>query len=86
MIIEKGESRHVAKLFGALLMAVGALMVGLCGLCSAVFLVSTVGAASGAIGSMVMLALVFGGVPIAAGVAMFMFGRNLRRGTQSPQS
>lgn len=86
MTTENADSRSVAKLFGGLLMAVGALMVGLCGLCSAAFLVSTVGATSGAIGSMVMLPLVFGGVPIAAGVALFMLGRSLRRGPQSPRS
>jgi len=80
------DNGPVAKLFGGLLMAVGVLMVGLCGLCSAFFLVSTIGGASSGVGSMVMLALVFGGVPIAAGVALFIVGRNLRRGSQSPRS
>lgn len=66
-------------------MAVGALMVGLCGLCSAAFLISTVGGTPGAAASILILALVFGGVPIAAGVALFMLGRKLRRGPKSPR-
>lgn len=85
MATEKGVGEPVVKLFGGLLMAVGALMVGLCGLCSAAFLVVTLGGSPGAIGGMVVLALVVGGVPIAAGVALLLFGRRLWRGSKSPR-
>jgi hypothetical protein len=67
-----------ARLFGALLMAVGVLIMTLCGLCSLVFLVSVLGSGTGDAGGMLALALVFGGVPIAIGFGLFAFGRSLR--------
>jgi hypothetical protein len=69
----------VARLFGALLMAVGALMMALCGLCSLVFVLSTAGSGGGETGGMLLLVLVIGGVPIAIGFGIFWLGRWLRR-------
>ena len=69
----------VARLFGALLMAVGVLMMTLCGLCSLVFVISTAGSGGGEAGGMLLLVLVIGGVPIAIGFGIFWLGRWLRR-------
>ena len=69
----------VARLFGALLMAVGVLMMALCGLCSLVFVISTAGGGGGETGGMLLLVLVIGGVPIAIGFGIFWLGRWLRR-------
>jgi hypothetical protein len=70
----------VARLFGALLMAVGVLMMTLCGLCSLVFVISTAGGGSGSeAGGMLLLVLVIGGVPIAIGFGIFWLGRWLWR-------
>jgi len=67
----------VARLFGALLMAVGALMMALCGLCS---LAAVVFMASGSDpGGSLLLVLVFGGAPIALGFGIFWLGRRLWR-------
>ena len=75
--------RIVARLFGALLMAVGALIVVLAGLCSAAFLVMMLGPRNGGAASGVGLILIFGGVPIAIGGGVFMGGRALWRGPQT---
>ena len=77
--------RAVARLFGAMLMAVGGLIVGLCGLCSFGFLAITIGGggpasqASQIPGLFVMVAVI-GGVPIGVGVLVFIAGRSLWRG------
>ena len=72
--------RAVAKLFGALLMAVGGLMAGLCGLCSAGVVIITISDGGNGIGSSMMLALIFGGPPIVVGIGLFLWGRSLWRG------
>jgi len=72
--------RAVAKLFGALLMAVGGLIAGLCGLCSAGVVIITISDGSNGIGSSMMLALIFGGPPIVVGIGLFLWGRSLWRG------
>jgi len=77
---ESGGGREVAKLFGALLMAVGALIAGLCGLCSAVFLASAAASSPGVAVTMGGAALIFGGIPIGVGVTIFLAGRKLWRG------
>jgi Kef-type K+ transport system membrane component KefB len=69
----------VARLFGALLMGVGVLMMTLCGMCSLVFVISTAGGGGGEMGGMLLLVLVIGGVPIAVGFGIFWLGRWLRR-------
>jgi hypothetical protein len=69
----------VARLFGALLMTVGALMMGLCGLCSLAVLVSMTGGGASEPGGMLLLVLIIGGVPIAIGFGIFWLGRWLWR-------
>lgn len=86
MTDESRNDRPVAKLFGALMMAVGGLIVGLCGLCTAGFLVMTGKSdPSGAVGLLV-IAAIFAGIPIAVGVFIFIGGRNLWRGPKPQQS
>jgi hypothetical protein len=77
--------RIVAKLFGAMLMVVGGLIVLLCGLCSATFLVAAISQAARTpqaqnFSTILAMVLIFGGVPIAVGVAVFLAGRRLYRG------
>jgi hypothetical protein len=81
-----GGERSVAKLFGALLMAVGGLIVGLCGLCTAGFLVMTANSDPGAAGGLLVIAAVVAGIPVAVGVLIFIGGRNLWRGPHPPRS
>jgi len=79
-VTDHDGGRRVAKLFGALLMAVGGLMAALCGLCSAgVVIMSGANGVGGAAPAM-MLALIFGGPPIVIGVGVFLWGRSLWRG------
>jgi hypothetical protein len=77
---DNGSGRAVARLFGALLMAAGALIAGLCGLCSVAFLVSLAATDQGGLGGMWVVALIFGGPPIVIGVGVFLGGRSLWRG------
>lgn len=80
---DQGVGRKIARMFGALLMAAGAMIAGLCGLCSAVVLVTQVASAPPSLGSMLVLVLIFGGVPITLGVGLFIWGRSLwRTGSQ----
>jgi hypothetical protein len=76
---DQGAERAVTKLFGAMLMAAGGLIAGLCGLCSAVVLVTLLARDAGAVGPMFLLTLIFGGVPIALGVGLLIWGRSLWR-------
>ncbi|MBW8813246.1 MAG: hypothetical protein JF588_07445 [Caulobacterales bacterium] len=73
----------VQRFFAGLLMVVGALMAGLCGLCTAVFLVdSVVGGGGGELGGgagLAVMALFIGGIPTAIGVGLFVAGRSLAR-------
>lgn len=69
----------VVRLFGTLLMAVGALMMALCGLCSLAAVVFMGGSSGGDLGGMLLLVLYFGGVPIGVGFVLFWVGRTLRR-------
>jgi hypothetical protein len=68
-----------------MLMAVGGLIVVLCGLCSLGFLVITIGGAGGSPGQasqlpgFIVMVAVIGGVPIAIGVLVFIVGRSLWR-------
>jgi hypothetical protein len=66
----------VQQFFGGALMVMGALMAGLCGLCTAAFLV--VSFTSPGNGSLALLALPIGGIPTAIGVGLFIAGRGLR--------
>jgi hypothetical protein len=79
------EGRTVAKLFGAMLMAVGVLIAGLGGLCSVGFLVMMVTEPGGSALNGIPVVLIFGGVPIAIGVGVFIGGRALWRGPPPPK-
>jgi hypothetical protein len=78
-----------SRFFGALLMAVGALIVVLCGLCSIAYVVSNPGispnsgSGSGAqlyfLPGDELLVGIVGGVPIALGVVTFVVGVRLFR-------
>ena len=73
------------EFFGYALMAVGALIAGLCGLCTLTYFV--MGAASlgkggeeGGYAPIMMIAsVVVGFVPIMVGIGLFVGGRSLRR-------
>lgn len=80
MTKETPESRAVQKMFGALLMAIGGMIAGLCGLCSAFFLFSIAASDPAGVGGMGGVALIVGGIPIAVGVLIFLGGRKLWRG------
>ena len=80
------SGRPASWFFGAALIAIGALMVVLCGLCSMAFFVDfTDGASnrgSGATNNLIQTAVmvgIFGGVPIAIGVGLILVGWNLCR-------
>ncbi len=72
----------VAGFFGAALIAVGVLMMLLCGGCGAVFLIFFV--ADGLMHpngmSMAFMPIFLGGVPALIGWGLFAWGRSLRRG------
>ncbi len=84
MTAESDGGRAIAKLFGALLMAAGGLIAGLCGLCSAVFLFSLAASDPSGVGGMAMVALFVGGIPTAVGVGLFLAGRKVWRGPPPP--
>jgi hypothetical protein len=77
----------VAKLFGGLLMAAGVLIMGLCGLCSAAVLVSSLASSSPEFSGLAMIPVVgiVGGIPIALGAGLFVAGRLLWRGPRKPE-
>jgi len=80
---DQGLGSKIARMFGALLMAAGVMVAGLCGLCSAVVLVTQVASVPSSLGGMLMLVLLFGGVPITLGLGLFVWGRSLwRTGSQ----
>lgn len=64
-------------LMGGILLAVGILIMGTSGLCSAVFLISAFGQSGS--GELLPLVLLFGGLPFAAGVGLLLGGRALIR-------
>jgi hypothetical protein len=68
----------VVRLFGALLMGVGVLMMTLCGLCSLTVIFSVAGGGVSDLLGMLPVALVVGGAPIAVGFGIFWLGRWLR--------
>ncbi|MDR3512208.1 MAG: hypothetical protein P4L73_11280 [Caulobacteraceae bacterium] len=76
------DDHHVAKLFGAMLMVVGVLIMTLCGICSAGVLVMAIFAATQSLGSGLGLLgtdLVVGGLPFGVGLVIFIVGKGLRR-------
>ncbi|MEO7688703.1 MAG: hypothetical protein ABIS51_05405 [Sphingomonas sp.] len=72
----------MTKFFGGLLMAIGILIATLSGLCSAFFLVMTLGDTNGAQfgdAPMLLMIAVIGGLPFMSGVGLFFWGRWLLR-------
>jgi hypothetical protein len=81
------EGNPAQRFFGALFMAVGGLIAGLSGLCSAGVLL--IGFASGSdfaeTMSVLPIVLFVGGIPIAVGLALFFLGRWMyRQGKPKP--
>lgn len=78
MSSDQDQRDPVARLFGALMMAVGALMMALCGLCSLAGVIYAVGSGGSDMGFSLLFVLSFGGVPIIVGLGIFWLGRSLR--------
>jgi hypothetical protein len=80
----KPGGNPVAKLFGAMLMAIGGLIATLCGLCSLGFIgLGVVNAVSqpsgGGSATLIVMALFLGAIPVGIGVVLFIAGRDLYR-------
>jgi hypothetical protein len=83
---EAPKTDPVVGFFGAALIAVGFLMMLLCGGCGAVLFVVFV--ADGVMHpndmTMALMPIVLGGVPALIGWGLFRWGRGLRRGRAGP--
>jgi hypothetical protein len=84
---EAPRSHPVAGFFGAALIAIGALMMVLCGGCGAVFLLVYLadGIAHPNDLPLAFMPIVVGGMPALIGLGLFLVGRNLRRGGTGPR-
>ena len=74
----------VVRFFGAILMAVGGLVAVLCGGCTAIAVglgvyEIAVGKARGEDFGLIVMFLIFGGVPFVVGAGLFLAGRAMRR-------
>lgn len=82
MTLNQPES-PVRGFFGAALIAIGALMMLLCGGCGALFfigfLISGLTSSNNGDLSMVIMPIVLGGVPALLGFGLFAAGRRLRK-------
>jgi len=83
-ILQSRRRDAVSAFIGGAMIAVGWLMVGLCGLCSAAFMVAMIVEAfrSRSGGDVVMfttMVLFVGGIPIAIGAGLIWLGRRVRR-------
>lgn len=79
-----GSENEVRRLFGAFLMAAGVLIMLLCGLCTAAGLLFGLALASETPGlanelTAVISIVLVGGLPFVFGLALFLWGRNLRK-------
>lgn len=63
------------KLLGGIMLAIGILIAGASGLCSAVFMVSMIGQSP----EVLPMILLFGGIPFAVGLGLFFGGRAIIR-------
>lgn len=83
---EAPKSNPAARFFGAALVAVGVLMMLLCGGCGAVFLIFYVvdGVTHPNDMPLALMPIVLGGVPALIGWGLFVWGRNLRPGAPRP--
>jgi len=82
------EASPVRRFFGGALIAVGFLLMALCGSCGAIFLLGFLYSGftspnSGDLGLAIM-PLVLGGVPTAIGLGLFIAGRSLRNPSGPP--
>jgi len=84
--METTVASPVRGFLGAALIAIGALIMLLCGGCGALFfvafLVDTLAHPNDA--AMLLMPLVLGGVPAAVGLGLFVVGRGLRRPRHVP--
>jgi hypothetical protein len=76
------------RLFGAVLMAIGGMIALLCGLCSfgvlgAAFMSPSPG--EGLLFSLVLVGI-FGGIPFAVGLGVFLIGRGVYRDHSKPKA
>ena len=82
------EANPVVRFFGAALMAIGVLMMLLCGGCGAIFLVgflvSGLASSNHEDISMVIMPIVLGGVPALVGFGLFVAGRAMRKPQAAP--
>ncbi len=77
-----GERGPAVRFFGWLLMGIGGLIALTAGACSLVFLVSMLSSSGDGLDGLVSalgLLLLFGGVPIAVGLALIFAGRAISR-------
>ena len=72
------EPGPVQRFFGAALMAVGFLIMALCGLCSACGVVIGLTDDTFKGGDMIAMVLIVGGVPFLIGLGVFFAGKALR--------
>ncbi|MGH6909147.1 MAG: hypothetical protein ACREE0_16980 [Phenylobacterium sp.] len=83
------DSDPVRSFFGAALIAVGFLMMLLCGGCGALFfiafLIGGIASSNHEDISMVIMPIVLGGVPALVGFGLFVAGRALRRPASDPR-
>jgi hypothetical protein len=67
------------EMFGGILIAMGILIAGLSGLCSAAFFLMAMGGGGGDIAAATGVIMVVGGLPFAFGLALFFGGKALIR-------
>ena len=73
------QQRRVRRFWGGLLVTVGVLIAGLCGLCTMVFVGLTLDQPV-----TLILPLVFGGPPILVGLLLVWAGRRILRQSREP--
>ena len=80
-----GQPDPVARFFGGALLAIGFLMMALCGGCGAVFLLFTADGPSPT-STILQAAIVIGGPPTLIGGLLIWLGFRLRRRAKQPPS
>lgn len=79
------EGNPAGRFFGMLMMVAGVLIAGLSGLCTMVFGVAMTGEAghnAGAVGGLLVVMLIFGGIPFGFGILAVFIGRFLYRSSR----
>jgi len=80
-VTEQRPVEPMDRFMGAAIMAIGLLITGLCGTCTAYFTFAMGGGSSGGALISIIMVLLVGGTPTLIGIAMFRFGLKLYRGT-----